>query len=94
MTSVADLLGPEILARLAKPANLRLGREIVEDGGVAWIGAGPTTVAAKVGGVPAAEQRRTVELRATQAGLEWSCACTRRKDLFCKHCVAVALALR
>ena len=90
MTSVADL-DPEALARLATPANLRRGQAIVEQKGVELTAFEPPRVTAKVGGVAAADQRRTVELVVSPAGLKWSCTCTKRADLFCKHCVAAAL---
>jgi uncharacterized Zn finger protein len=91
MPSVADLVEPEALARLATPANLRLGHEIVDQGGVELVRFEPLRVSGKVGAVAAASQRRTVELVSGSGGLEWSCACTRRRELFCKHCVAIAL---
>ncbi len=94
MLSVVDLATPETLARLAQPANLGLGRDILDAGAVEITLNEPMRVVAKVGGAPAKGQRRTAELRATADRLEWSCACSRRRDLFCKHCVAVALALR
>lgn len=91
MPSIVDLVQPHLLAGLATPANLRLGREIADQGGVALQTATPMRVEAKVGGVAAAGQRRTVELAAEPGGLRWSCACSRRADLFCKHCVAAAM---
>jgi uncharacterized Zn finger protein len=94
MQSVADLAEPKALADLATPANLRLGREILDQGGVELTRLEPLHVSAKVGGVAAADQRRTVELISGPAGLAWSCTCTKRKDLFCKHGVAAALAAR
>ncbi len=94
MPAVADLVDHRVLARLATPANLRLGRKIVDQGGVELTQLGPLQASAKVGGVAAAVQRRKVELAHGTAGLKWSCACTSRKDLFCKHCVATALVIR
>jgi uncharacterized Zn finger protein len=91
MQSVADLVEPEALAHLATPANLRLGRNILDQGGVEPTRSESFRVHAKVGGVAAADQRRTVELISGPAGLQWSCTCTKRADLFCKHCVAAAL---
>ncbi|MGZ3274871.1 MAG: SWIM zinc finger family protein [Caulobacteraceae bacterium] len=93
MNSLADLLVHDTLTRLAKPANLRLGRAIVEEGGVEFVRVEPARMTARVGGTPASPQRRTVELTAASGELSWSCACTGRRDLFCKHCVAAAMAL-
>jgi hypothetical protein len=91
--SVADLVHHGVLARLATPANLRLGRKIVDQDGVELAPFGPLRASAKVGGVAAA-QRQRVELASSAAGLIWSRSCTSRKDLFCEHCVATALVLR
>jgi uncharacterized Zn finger protein len=74
---------------LARPANLRLGREIVAAGGVEFQEFGPSRVSAKVTGV----QRRNVELISDQGELRWRCSCTKTPGLFCKHCVAAALAI-
>jgi uncharacterized Zn finger protein len=94
MLFVADLIEPETVAHLATPSNLRLGQDILDQGGVELTRVEPLHISARVGGVAAADQRRTVELVSGPAGLEWSCTCTRRKDLFCKHCVAVSLVAR
>jgi uncharacterized Zn finger protein len=94
MQPVADLVEPEAVTQLATPSNLRLGQDILDQGGVELTRFEPLRVTAKVGGVAAADQRRTVELVSGAAGLEWSCTCTRREGLFCKHCVATALFAR
>ncbi len=91
MPAIAASEKTETFIRLATPAHLRLGQEIVDQEGVELIRSDPLQVRAKVGGVAAARQRRTVELVASPAGLAWSCSCSKRKDLFCKHCVATAL---
>jgi uncharacterized Zn finger protein len=94
MLTIAELVEPEALNKLVRPANLRLGHEIVNQNGVHLESADAFRVSAKVGGVPAADQRRTVELTAGENGLQWSCTCSSRRDLFCKHCAAVALTAR
>jgi uncharacterized Zn finger protein len=88
MSSVVDLVEPDHLAQLATPANLRLGREIAAGGGVTIVDFNPCCVTARVSN----GQRRTVELNSTPQGLAWRCTCTKRPGLFCKHCVAVAVA--
>jgi len=88
MSSVVDLVEPGHLAHLATPANLRLGREIAARSGVEILDFGTCRVTARVSN----GQRRRVELSSTPQGLEWRCTCTKRPDLFCKHCVAVAVA--
>jgi uncharacterized Zn finger protein len=87
--SVADLVDAAALKRLATPSNLRLGRAIAARGGVALLKFGPLRVTAKVS--VAGGARRTVELDSTLRGLRWKCTCTRKPDLFCKHCVAAAI---
>lgn len=87
-----NLIEPAALEALATPSNLRLGRQIVAEGGVEMISADRSHVRAYVGKVPSAVQKRTVDLFRGEDGLKWSCTCTRRRDLFCKHCVAAALA--
>jgi hypothetical protein len=94
MRSVADLVHHGVLVKLATSANLRLGRKIVDHGGVELAWHGPLRASAKVGDLSAAAQRRIVELTSSASGLEWSCTCTTRRDLFCEHCVATALVLR
>jgi uncharacterized Zn finger protein len=93
METIVELTEPEALKKLATPANFRLGKEIVRQGGVHFGNITSLRVSAKVGGVQAADQRRAVELTAFEDGLHWSCTCSSRRDLFCKHCAAVGLAL-
>jgi len=93
MCSLADLIDRDALTELAQPANLRLGQAIADEGGVELIVVESEKMTARVGRTPSAQQRRRVELTAVSGELEWTCSCTRRRDLFCKHCVAAALAL-
>jgi uncharacterized Zn finger protein len=88
--SVADLVPQAAIEVLATPSNLRLGREIAAGGGVEFEELGPLRMRAKVTG----GQRRRVELVSDHGKLGWSCSCTKRGDLFCKHCVAAAVAIR
>ena len=83
------LLGVKAVTALATPANLRLGREIAA-AGVELVELSPSRAVAKVTG----GQRRTVELVSECGELRWSCSCSKKADLFCKHCVAAALATR
>jgi uncharacterized Zn finger protein len=89
--SVAAFISPGDVKALASPANIGLGEEIVKDGGVEFIEMEHALVMARV--QPKGGLRRTVELRSTNDGLVWKCTCTSRK-LFCKHCVATAIATR
>ena len=91
MPSVADLVEPHLLSRLATPSTLRLGREIAAADAVKFVEFGPLLVRAMVGGPLTASQRRTTELRSEDGALAWTCTCS-RKAMFCKHCVALAIA--
>jgi len=56
---------------------------------VAWVGGLEGSVAE--GG----SQRRRTRLSATAAGLKWHCAGNpKNHQIFCKHCVALALAIK
>ncbi len=87
MSSVADLVEPSAIERLAIPSNIRLGRELAARGAVEFLEFGPLAVKAKV----RINQTRTVELRSQKGKLAWRCTCSSHADVFCKHCVAVAL---
>lgn len=97
--TIADLINPATPAELATPSNLRYGTAIHARGGVEFIERTPTHVEAWVGGldgsvVEGGSQRRRTEFFATDNGLKWHCAGNPKDhDIFCKHCVALALAL-
>jgi uncharacterized Zn finger protein len=84
--------------RLATPANYRYGKAIHARGAVVFIEFGAHTIAGWVGGLSGAVaegggQRRRTQFAAGKTGLEWQCTCsTKMKSVFCKHCVALALA--
>jgi uncharacterized Zn finger protein len=91
MEALSEAFSVANLGALATPSNLRLGQEIVSQGGVEIIGRGQTVIRAKVGGVPSAGQRRTVSLEFLGGTRHWSCSCSKDAGLFCKHVVATAL---
>jgi len=70
--TVARLATDDTLSRLAIPSDIRLGREIAEQGGVVLTSVAPDRVTALV--TPPEGQRRTVELTADETGLR--CRCT------------------
>lgn len=91
MASVADLVQPAALERLAAAPTLAAGREIVSADRVHLTIIGPLTVAARVDG-PA---RASTALSATGSSLHWSCTCpSGRAGSFCAHLVATAQAAR
>lgn len=87
MASVADLVQPAALERLATAPILAAGREIASGDRVHLTIVGLLTVAARVDG-PA---RVSTALSASGSTLHWSCTCpTGRAGRFCAHLVATA----
>jgi uncharacterized Zn finger protein len=97
--SVSGLLSPAIIQELALPSNLRYGTAIYERGAVEFIEETAGKVEAWIGGLDGglAEgggSRRRTQLFASPEGLKWHCAGNPKKhQIFCKHCVALALAI-
>lgn len=87
MTTVADLVEEEALAKLASDADLRQGVAWADEDRVDVDGWSPAAVTATV----ADGEERAVVLRSSSDGLEWSCACgATTGERFCAHCVAAA----
>ncbi len=88
--SIADLVREDKIKKLSTPSNFHLGTDIFRKGEVELIEMTPLHASARVGG----GQRRHVEFSAKSDGLDWKCSCTaRQKHIFCKHCVALAIAI-
>lgn len=94
MPPTAVIPSLQSLERLATPANLAAGRTVLAQGGVLIDAEDQARIVARVGGVPAAESRRTVTVDVGAAGLTWVCACRKSLPKPCKHVVAAALAAR
>jgi hypothetical protein len=96
--SVSELVGDGEIERLALPSNLHYGQAIYRRDGVEFIELGRLKIAGWVGGLPGSvreggSQRRRVELISSARGLKWHCSGNpRNHQVFCKHCVALALA--
>ena len=88
MASVADLVSPDVLQRLATPDDLRAGSAMANAGAVRLTTFGPLNVLATVDtDGPAAH----VELRGGSV-LTFECSCAAgRSGAFCGHIVAVAV---
>jgi hypothetical protein len=99
MKNLAELLNLEIIKQLALPSNLKYGEAIFNRRAVEFIRNEPLEVEAWVGGlegkvIEGGGSRRRTQLYSTQEGLAWHCAGNpRNHDIFCKHCVALSLAL-
>jgi len=97
--SLGQLLSPATIRDLALPANYRYGEAIFRRNGVEFIEFGKEKVEAWVGGLTGGAtegggQRRRTRLFMTRIGLGWHCAGNPRDhQIFCKHCVALALAI-
>jgi uncharacterized Zn finger protein len=97
---IKDLLTEEFLNSNTIPSNIKYGTEIYQRGGVAFIDKDVHEVEAWVGGlsgtvVEGAGSRRRVKLSVLEGSLRWTCTGNPKKhQIFCKHCVALALALR
>lgn len=94
MTTIAELVGPEVIQDLATPSTVRLGRALAADGEVTLETTAPERVEGRVGGGRSGTQRRRVAMWSQDRALAWSCTCTSNADLFCKHLVAAAICLR
>ncbi|HEV8601312.1 MAG TPA: hypothetical protein VGQ87_01800 [Patescibacteria group bacterium] len=90
MKPLKSFLTEEQLEDLASRSNFRYGKAIAEDGDVTVLKANTFNLVARVKHKNG--EARTVELMSTPKGFRYRCTCTSRKDLFCKHCVAVGLS--
>jgi len=97
--TLRKLINADEIERLALPSNLRYGKAIFKRGGVQFIEQSAHMAEAWVGGLDGtvaegAGQRRRVRLMATEDGLQWHCTGNpKHHQIFCKHCVALALAI-
>lgn len=99
MQSLLELLSLEEIKHQALPSNFKYGEAIFNRGAVELICNEPHEAEGWVGGLDGtvaegAGSRRRTKLYATPKGLAWHCAGNpKNHDIFCKHCVALALAL-
>ena len=91
MKSLKSFLTEELLEGLASRSNFRYGQQIAKDGDVKVLKTNTYALVARVKHKDG--QARTTELMSTPKGFRYRCTCTSRKDLFCKHCVAVGLTV-
>jgi uncharacterized Zn finger protein len=98
--AIIELLNEELIGTLAIPSNIRRGRAIFERGGVQVIEQTADMVDAWVGGldgpgIEGVSQRRRSQLFVDDTGkVARHCVGNPRDhQIFCKHCVALALTL-
>jgi uncharacterized Zn finger protein len=96
---IASLLDNAFIKDNARPSDTRYGQAIHDRGGVELIEDNPTQIEAWVGGLDGSvaeggSQRRRTQLWAEGGRLAWHCAGNpKNHQIFCKHCVALALAI-
>jgi len=99
MKNLAELLSLETIKKVSLPSNFKYGEAIFNRRAVEIISNEPTKAEAWVGGldgkvIEGGGSRRRTQLSATSEGLAWHCTGNPKDhDIFCKHCVALALAL-
>ncbi len=98
---IADFITQEALEALSLPSNLNYGNEIFLGGGVQFIEQGELRSEAWVGGKlsglssTSTQRRRTILFIDAHERLAWRCTCNSKdRQIFCKHCVALSLALQ
>lgn len=95
---IKDCLTQEFIEKISLPSNLAYGKAIYDHGGVAFIERKSNVVEAWAGGLDGtvkegAGSRRRVTFTIERESLRWNCTGNpRNRQIFCKHCVAVALA--
>jgi uncharacterized Zn finger protein len=96
---ISKLLSKEFVEKHAIPSNIVYGSAIYNRNAVEVIESSDTRIEAWVGGLDGAViegggSRRRVEFIASEDGLRWHCTGNpKNHQIFCKHCVALALAL-
>lgn len=100
MSRLRKYLSKVILSDLAIPSNIKYGTAINERSAVEIIAEKNTEVEAWAGGLTGSVtegggSKRRVQLWLESEELSWHCTGNPKDhDIFCKHCVAVALFLR
>jgi uncharacterized Zn finger protein len=90
MKPIRTFLTEEQIEDLATRSHFRFGKQIAEAGDVTIELVNTFNVVAKVQHKEG--EGRTVELMSTPKGFRFRCTCSAKKNFFCQHCVAVALA--
>ena len=97
--SLANYFIPDKIPQLTQQSHYNYGKAIYERGGVEFIQKSDNRVEAWVGGlegtvVEGGSQRRRTIFVLSADELQWHCAGNpKNHQIFCKHCVALALAL-
>lgn len=89
MLSIQSLIGPEEIKKLASRSNLRYGEKMSEDATISFTDTNTFNIHAKLS---FGTKTHMVELASTTKGFRWKCSCSSKKNFFCEHATAVALA--
>jgi uncharacterized Zn finger protein len=99
MSSISNLLSAEFITENSLPSNVNYGSAIFRRGGVQFITQESEFVEAWSGGLDGtiregSGSRRRVKFSVIDGQLSWICTGNpKNHQIFCKHCVAVALAI-
>ena len=98
---IVDYITQDALEELSLPSNLNYGNAIFLSDGVQFIERGDLRCEAWVGGKltelssGSTQRRRTTLFIDVDERLAWRCTCnSKNRQIFCKHCVALSLALQ
>jgi uncharacterized Zn finger protein len=100
MGSIKDFLTQEFIKENTLPSNFAYGKAIYGRGAVEFIERKADMAEAWAGGLDGtvkegAGSRRRVTFTIEQDALHWNCTGNpKNHQIFCKHCVAIALALK
>ena len=100
MTAIRRALASIELADIALPSNLTYGSAIARRGGVEMVAEEGSELEAWAGGLDGGARdggggRRRVRMWIDDGELAWRCTGNPKDhEIFCKHCVAVAVHLR
>lgn len=99
LPSLTELLSQNFIEENAIKSNIVYGKAIYNRDAVKLIGNTDTEVEAWVGGLDGAViegggSKRRVQFISSEDGLKWNCTGNpKNHQIFCKHCVALALEL-
>ena len=97
--NIKDFVTQEFIENNSLPSNFAYGKAIYDRGGVKFIERRANMVEAWAGGLDGtvregAGSRRRVTFTIAKGALNWNCTGNpKNHQIFCKHCVAVAIAL-
>ena len=99
-TKVEDFLTKEFIEEISLSSNLTYGTAIYRRGAVEFIRQEANVIEGWAGGLDGsvkegAGQRRRVTFTLAKAKLYWNCTGNpKNHQIFCKHCIALALAVQ